>query len=92
MPKLDLEKLRAKQAKVAEELEALKAQEEAELERQASIIGHAVSAEAKADPSFDETLKRVLDQRVKKKRDRVLVGLAPRGAQGQGSAPESDAG
>lgn len=78
MPKLDLEKLRTKQARVAKELEALREQEQAELDRRAMIAGQVVLAEADDDSSFADALQAILDRRLKKKRDRALFELEPK--------------
>jgi flagellar biosynthesis/type III secretory pathway chaperone len=86
MPKLNLESLRAKQAKVAKELEALREQEHAELERRAMIAGQVVLAEAEDDSSFADALQAMLDRRLKKKRDRALFDLEPKRKRGAETA------
>ena len=78
MPKLDLSRIQAKREKITEQLAALDAQEQAELDRRAAIAGHAVLAHAQADDAFAATLRGILDTAIRKNTDRALFDLPKR--------------
>ena len=74
----DLSKIKARREKIAAQLQALDAAEQEEMDRRAAIAGHAVLAQAKLDEAFATTLQSVLNERVKKNRDRALFDLSTR--------------
>ena len=78
MPTVGLDAIKAKREKIAAQLEELAAQEQAELDRQAAILGHAMLAAMEHDQELAERVRAVLDSTLKKKRDRALFGLPPR--------------
>ena len=78
MPKLDIATITKKREKIAAQLQELEAAEQAELDRRASIAGHALLAHMESDPVFADQVKTILEQRIKKNRDRALFDLSPR--------------
>lgn len=75
MPKLDLDQIKTKREKVSAQLAELKAAEQAELDRRAAVVGHAILAAIESDDDLNAKVRAILDQRLKKKRDRLLFDL-----------------
>ena len=88
----NLEKLEAKQAELAEQIKAAKREErrrEAELERQRyQILGRALAKELVENEALAAQLEPVLNARITKARERVLMGLPALGD----APPPSEAG
>jgi hypothetical protein len=78
MPTVGLDAIKAKREKIAAKLEELAAQEQAELDRQAAILGHALLTAMEHDQELAQRVTAVLDRTLKKKRDRALFDLPPR--------------
>ncbi len=75
-----LQKLLEQQAKIAEQIKIERQKDEKkrqELHNQkAHLIGLAILQELKINEPFSNQLKDILDQRIKSKKDRVLLGLS----------------
>jgi hypothetical protein len=77
MPKGQRKPISERVRELRHELQSLEAQLEAEDVKRHALIGRAVAEHAEHDPQFADTLRAVLDERIRGKTARVAVGLAP---------------
>lgn len=70
-----LDQLEKQERELKGKLMAVRKAIEEERSKKNTVVGSAVLAEAKANPSYKAKLMKVLEKHIKGKRDRALVGL-----------------